>query len=68
MELLRDYVAERLARADAILAETKQARDRMVPTDRALARTLRDRLDGLLKDLRGAEPADSESGRSRRGF
>lgn len=59
MAMLRDYAAERLARADAILAETRQARHRMVPTDRSLARTLRDRLDRLLKELHGPEPPAS---------
>ena len=48
-----DYTAERLARIDERLAQTKSAMAQRPPTDRSRAKDLTSQLDEMLKELRG---------------
>jgi hypothetical protein len=53
MAIERDDTAERLARIDALLAETKRTMVQMSPTNRTLIRQLADQLDEMLSELLG---------------
>jgi len=53
MRLERDYTTERLARIDRLLAEAKRTNAGKAPTDRVLAPELVDKLDEMLKEVRG---------------
>ena len=57
MPIERDHAAERNARVDKMLTETKRTAASLAPTDRAGARDACARLDAMLTELGAARPA-----------
>ena len=57
MPIERDHAAERNARVEALLAETKRIAADLVPTDRAGSREVCARLDAMLAELDSSVPA-----------